>query len=307
MEQVIKQILNNENIQYNKITKATSGFTNFVYFIDDKYVIKMSKDELIKKKLEKETSIYKNIKMNCVPKYISSGMANGYKYLIISKVNGKGLYSIWHTLTNKERQNCVKQIAKILREFNNQNAEFLSDEYKNLNWKEFIETSINEKLSTLKEKGFKVENLISFIKKEFPQLFAENIFGLVYNDAHFDNFIYDNGQLNLIDFDRVKVCPIDYEMLIFKLMCINPLKFVSEEDEDKIKEEDYANIYDQFKLEYPEMFTNKNVEKRIAVYQFDYLIGQAIKCNNKEWANEIIKTFNFQMGLCETNKEKNQY
>ena len=60
-----------------------------------------------------------------------------------------------------------------------------------------------------------------------------------------DNFIYNNGALGLIDFDRVRVCPIDYEMLIFKTMCGNPSKFASEEDEDR---EVKVRIFNENKL-----------------------------------------------------------
>lgn len=47
---IIQNILNKEKIPFKNIEKATSGFTNEVYFIDDKYVIKLSKDN------EKKTS-----------------------------------------------------------------------------------------------------------------------------------------------------------------------------------------------------------------------------------------------------------
>ena len=133
MEGIIKQILNKEGISYNQLIKATSGFTNLVYFVDDKLVVKLSKDEQTKKKIKKEVSIYKNIKLDCVPKYISSGNIDSYEYLIISKIKGYSLYSIWHTLSKDERQSCVKQIAAILKEFNKQDFNFLSEEYKYLN------------------------------------------------------------------------------------------------------------------------------------------------------------------------------
>ena len=151
---------------------------------------------------------------------------------------------------------------------------------------------LKTKSLTLTEMGFNTQDIDAFVSNDLFNLFNNNTFGLVYNDAHFDNFIYDNGKLSLIDFDRVRVCPIDYEMLIFKTMCDNPSKFASEEDEENIKDEDYLDIYEQFKAEYPEMFQNKNVETRIAVYQFNYLIGQAIKCKDIEWINELLKNFN---------------
>ena len=124
MEGIIEEILHKENISFEQVTKATSGFTNIVYFVDDKFVIKMSKDDAIKKKLDKETSIYQNIQLSCMPTFIANGTLRDYQYLVISKLNGKSLYSIWHTLSIIKRQNCVKQIARILKEFNKKITSF---------------------------------------------------------------------------------------------------------------------------------------------------------------------------------------
>ncbi len=291
MENIIKEILHKKNIPYQKIKKATSGFTNLVYFIDDKFVIKMSKENDIKKKLDKETSIYQNIKMENIPQFVANGCFEDYQYLIMTKLHGKSLYSIWHTLSNSERKSCVSQIADILKEFNRQNGAFLSKEYKDLDWTNYLTNELTSKALALKELGYNVESINNFITKDLPNLFDKNTFGLVYNDAHFDNFIYDNGKLSLIDFDRVRYCPIDYEMLIFKTMCDNPSKFASEEDEDKIVDEHYAGIYEQFKAEYTEMFEDKNVGNRIKVYQFNYLIRQAIGSKNHAWIQELLNQF----------------
>lgn len=291
MENIVKEILQNEKISFDRITKATSGFTNLVYFIDDNLVVKISKDENTKKKIDKETSIYKNITLDCIPKYIASGEIQDYKYLIISKVKGKSLYSIWHTLTNETRQNCIIQIANILKQFNKQNGEFLAEEYKDLDWEQYLTKELQTKVNLLSEMKYNTSYLEKYILLDLPKILAENKYGLVYNDAHFDNFIYDNDNLCLIDFDRVRVCPIDYEMLIYKTMCDNPSKFASEEDECNIKDEDYVGIYSLFRNTYPEMFENKYIDQRIALYQFNYLIGQAIKCKDSEWINALLLKF----------------
>ncbi|MBQ8761852.1 MAG: hypothetical protein IJZ26_00840 [Clostridia bacterium] len=293
--EIIKEILNKENISYNKIVKATSGFTNLVFFADDNYVIKISKEEATKKKLDKEISIYKNVQLDCMPTLVANGYIQNYQYLIISKLTGNSLFSIWHLLTKEERQSCIKQIAKILKEFNKQDYNFLNKEFKYLDWDNYLTNELKSKSLALAKMGFNTEVINNFISNNLSELFSKNTFGLVYNDAHFDNFIYNNGKLNLIDFDRVIACPIDYEMLIFKTMCDNPSKFANEEDENKIKNEDYIGIYEQFITEYPEIFNDKNIEKRIAVYQFNYLIGQAIKCKDNEWINELLQKYNKEL------------
>ena len=43
------------------------------------------------------------------------GEVDDYKYIIISKVSGKTLYSVWHKLTISERESAVEQIANILK------------------------------------------------------------------------------------------------------------------------------------------------------------------------------------------------
>ena len=89
MKEIVNKILKKENINFNNITKAKSGFTNFVFFADDKFVIKLSKDEKKKEKLEKEISIYKNLNLDFIPTLISYGIYENYTYLIINKIAGK--------------------------------------------------------------------------------------------------------------------------------------------------------------------------------------------------------------------------
>lgn len=47
--EIIKEVLKESEISYSTLTKAKSGFTNNVYFIDDNYVIKFSNDKDVKK------------------------------------------------------------------------------------------------------------------------------------------------------------------------------------------------------------------------------------------------------------------
>lgn len=286
MELLIKRILEKENINYKQITKATSGFTNVVYFVDD-MVIKIATDNEKKKKLKKEIDIYNNIELNNSPQHITSGAIEGVLYLIISRLEGKGLYSIWHTLNRVEKENCVKQIANILKCFNKQNADFLDDDYKIYDWKDFVIGQLARNIEGLNKIGIDTNKICKFVENN--DLFNENIYGLVYNDAHFDNFIYDDGKIYLIDFDRVIYAPIDYEMLIFKTMCDNPSKFASEEDEDSVFDEDFKEVYSWLKKYYNELFNIPNIDKRIKVYQFNYLCNQALNMKNKEIGKELAE------------------
>lgn len=226
-----------------------------------------------------------------MPKFIASGEYNDYSYLIIEKIRDNTLYSIWHTLSDSQRHNCIKQIANILRQINTHDAAFLDNKYKILDWKKHLTSNLKQISLELQKMNFNTSIIQNFIEYNLKNLFDENKFALVYNDAHFDNFIYYDNELKLIDFDRVIYCPVDYEMLIYKTMYDKPDKFANEYDEENIHEEDYAKIYTQIKEEYPEMFRHKKAEDRIKVYQFIYLIKQAIKTADHNWISSLLLDF----------------
>ena len=125
-----------------------------------------------------------------------------------------------------------------------------------------------------------------------PFLFANNEdLALVYNDAHFDNFILSEDKLYLIDFDRVLFGSIDYELLILKSMLDNPCKFASEVDEPNVKIEDYKNIYEIIKETYADMFEFEFLDDRIFIYQFIYNLGNAYEYDRNEWIKTELEKF----------------
>lgn len=288
--EIIKEILKKADISYSTLTKSKSGFTNQVYFIDDTYVIKFSRDENIKKKLEKEITIYENLDLPFIPQYISSGNYKDYKYLIIAKIKGKSLFAIWHTLSEKERTNIIIEIAKMITLFHHINGNFLND-YSISSFKEYIKSELLKISEKLQRLNFNIECLQNIVNIHFDKIFSDIKIGLVYNDLHFDNFIYNGKNLYLIDFDRTLVSSLDYDMMIFKTMCDNPRKFANEEDEDNINDADYKNIYQIFRNNYQELFSSKFVDDRIFIYQFIYLIHQAFQCNDNRWMNQELRKF----------------
>jgi hypothetical protein len=57
MKNLIKRILEHENIPYQTIIKSNSGFTNIVYFVDEKYVIKVVNTQTRPEKLDRLMNI----------------------------------------------------------------------------------------------------------------------------------------------------------------------------------------------------------------------------------------------------------
>ncbi len=290
METLIKDILTKEKIEYETITKATSGFTNDVYIIDNKLVIKLAKEGK-DYKLLKELAFYQNCAFDFMPKLVASGNIKTYPYLIITKVPGTPLYSIWHTLTAQKRTQIIHQIADILKAFHNiKTCDFFEPKYNITNWLDKWQKSFALNISILEDKGLNTTFIKDFTKR-LPELFSEQKLGLVYNDAHFDNFILDRDKLYIIDFDRAMFCSIDYEMLIMKSMLDNPCKFASEIDEPNVKQEDYDGSYKTIKNSYPELFDFEYIDDRIYIYQFIYYLGQSFEYHDIERTKSLLSDF----------------
>lgn len=289
-DKVVKNILHEAGIDYAAISKAESGFTNDVYFIDDKYVIKLSNDKVTKEKLKKEATIYQNLNLPFTPKYISSGDYGDYRYLIITRVNGKSLFSIWHTLSDRERTKLIGEIATMLKTFHQVDGIFLS-KYDNISIKNYIRNKLSKVTAALQKLELDTNCLKSVVDEHLDELFDNVDVGLVYNDLHFDNIIYDGEKLYLIDFDRTLITALDYDMMIFKIMCDNPSKFANEKDEVNVEESDYQNVYQTFRNAYASLFSNEFVDDRIAIYQFIYLINQALDASDFEQAKHELQKF----------------
>ena len=273
MDTYLKKIVDDNNKIFKdikNISKINVGFTNSVYFADDKYIIKICKNKENEVKFKNEIEFYKsNADNKYIPKmysfYISTSN-DDFSYEIIEKINGKSLYLVWHELDENKRKEIVKEIVNMMKSFHSIKGE-------SYDWALYI----NEKLERNFNKCFDLK-LFSQTEKDMAEQILKNIndylkssdFRLVHSDIHFDNIIYCNdGQIKIIDFETSLYAPIDYELDIFLRMCNNPLKYASEEAENLVKIEDYQNIEKYFKEFYPEIYSVDNFEIRHEIYNLE--------------------------------------
>jgi serine/threonine protein kinase len=274
MVDIIKEILKNRKIKYRQLTKSESGFTNLVYFIDNKLVIKVLESNGNEVKFTNEIGFYKSMDFDFIPKYICSGDYKGVKYLIIEKIQGVSLYEVWHHLSDKERKKIIIQIAHMLKTINEQvNSSFLDKRYIRDELVTLYQNAFDTNINILEKKGYDIDFLKKYAIERVPVVFKESRCGLVYNDSHFDNFIYDGNELKLIDFDRVLYTSIDFELLILSTMVKNPKKFASERMEVFVSPNDYQDILPVMRKEYPELFNFKYLDERLYLYSFFYTLG----------------------------------
>lgn len=293
---LIIDICEKNNIKCENIKKADSGFTNIVHIVNDEYIVKVINTFTKPEKLQKEIVFYKNVKIDAMPKYVASGTISGKDYLIIKKLNGKSLYTVWHTLTKQQRKEAVVQIANILNEFHKQKGEFLAEKFVQTDWILKWQKSFDLNIKILKNKGFDTSFLENFKNTKLIETFKENKPCLVHNDGHFDNFLYDNGKVYIIDFDRVLYCSIDYELMVISMMVDNPKKFASEVTEKFVVNDEYGDIMNVLKAYAPDMFDFKYIKDRVFIYKFIYHLGQGYETNNTSWIATQLENFKKHFG-----------
>lgn len=290
MDEIINNIIKNNNkILGNNpsINKIEVGFTNTIYNIDNKYILKICTNIANEDSFLKEINFYKNNSNTFFPKlYYSNTIKNiiPYYYEIIGFIQGDSLYKIWHKLNEKERESVIKELCTIMKYIHNNKVE-------NIDWiaknkKDFLKQYIIAKDKTLftNEEMEKIERAFLL----FDKYLSSDTFVLVHNDLHFDNIIYSNGSLKIIDFERMTFAPPDFELDIIYRMARKPWKFASEKDEGNVKLEDYKNIMTYIEKYYPDLINVENLYKRLAIYDTIYYIRQLIDYPNNDELKEDI-------------------
>ena len=271
------------------ITKVNVGFTNTIYNINDKFIIKICTNENNRESFLNEIEFYnKNKDNDLIPVLYSSDITKEtipYYYEILQKIDGISLYNIWHNLSEEERENIVVQLTDYMKDLHLN----VGEKY---DWSNYIKNKFL--LNYKKVKGLSIlteeeRQLLEYSYSKFDKYLQSDEFVLVHNDLHFDNVFYNNGKIKVIDFERSMYAPRDFELDILYRMIRKPWNFASEETEQYTNAKDYFNILLYLEKYYKELFDNKYLEQRLAIYDIVYYLEQIINYPYlKELKDDII-------------------
>ena len=302
MEQIVKQIVKTHNELWGEsptIKKIEIGFTNTIFCVADKYILKICHDINNESEFCVEVDFYTN---NIGKPYIAKMFAYSkdkskvpYMYIVTEKIDGVSLYSIWHTLTEQEREKIVNQICDILKDLHKNKGE-------HFDWSEYIKGYYEQHLDVLIKQKQLTESELALVRKAMSKfdLYLEtdkDKFVYIHNDLHYDNCFYKDGKLTIIDFESSRFAPIDKELEIVFYAAKMPDKHASRETERFAKKEHFATLVSYFKKHYPQMFDVPHLEKRIAIYHLrDALDQYGTFKDNTELHDIIIELAKF---VCE--------
>ena len=271
-EFIEKIINNNELLQCLSYEKINAGFTNTIYKAGN-YIIRICTNTNNEERFKNEIEFYNKNKDNKnIPKIFFSDTSKTivpYYYEIVEKINGKTIYEVWYKLSNEERKEIVIKIVNILKEIHSTKGE--SFDYSK---------RIKNEIRYLLEESNITDELFDKLLELCDTYFKENNICLVHADLHFDNFILNENNLYLLDFERSTYAPIDYDFKIFNL-CLNaPWRWASAKTDMLAIESDYENLMDMFIECYDKLREVKYLNERLAVYEIIDILKEY--CRNKK-------------------------
>ncbi len=279
---IIEKIIEKNNFfSGKKYSLITAGFTNTIYRIDD-YIVRICTNLSNESNFKNEIEFYRKNKDNpYIPKMYFSDITKEvvpYYYEVLERVEGQTLYEVWYKLSQTERINIVKSIVEIMKSSHNVKVDYFD-------FKKYIKDKIS---NILKESNLNEEIFINLLDK-CDMYFEENKLGLVHRDLHFDNFIYNNGKLTLIDFERSMIGSIDYDFRILSRYKETPWLWANEKTDMLTVESDYQDLMDMFIDSYEELRNIPYLIERLKVYEIIDLLNRYRKHREDYQLKEAIE------------------
>ncbi len=283
MNEIINTIVKHNKSLFGdnpNIEKINVGFTNTIYSVNDSFIVKICTDINNEGPFKREVDFYKaNMTNDLIPKMYYSNTEKQdvpYLYEILEKVPGVTLYNVWHTYTEEQREDIIRQLCSAMKQIHSN----IGIKY---DWVRYNKDEFNSLFEEAKHKKLLNQEEIDTINRAyslFDKYLESDEFVLIHNDLHFDNILINDGKIKIIDFERSMYAPKDYELHILYYMVRKPWKHASEKCEKYTKAEDYKNIMGYIEKYYKEIINLPYLFSRLAIYELIYELSHFVKYPN---------------------------
>lgn len=266
--------------EIESIRKIDIGFSNDIYSIDDRYILKACRSDEGGDSHRRDVYLCSLLQGSIpAPRIILSDTSKTLTdrfYMIYPMIPGANLYARWHLFDSHSRREIVRQICWILRTINNIPYEGFAREFgidTSRTWRDTMISRISVWLEKVDSAGYlsteSVGRVRAFLRRTADVLLEQRM-ALVYFDPHFDNILVSGDHVSgIVDFERVEVASIDYVFRLLRRMVRTPRKYASYESEDYVRPEDYSELPSWFAEFYPELFDFKDLDARIDIYSIE--------------------------------------
>lgn len=273
-EEVEKIIASNSPLAGNSYELINAGFTNTIYRVGP-YIVRICTNPNNEERFKTEIDFYNSNKDNPnIPKlYIgdTSKSIVPYYYEIIERIEGHTLYEVWYQLPSKERKQIVLSIISILKSIHKKAKE-------TYNFGNFIKEKLLALLTDCNINDDLFKSLLILCDKYFEDSTLYQIHG----DLHFDNFIYNDSKVTLLDFERSITAPLDYDFRIFNRYARTPWLWASSDTDMLTIESDYQDLMPLFIEHYEELRNIPYLKERLSIYEIIDLLTTYKNTQNEE-------------------------
>ena len=281
-DKVIETIIaSNSLLQGYSYELINSGFTNTIYKVGT-YIVRLCTNPSNEERFKTEITFYNsNSNKPNIPKlYIgdTSKEVVPYYYEIIERIEGNTLYEVWYKISSIERKQIVLSIISILKSIHQKKES-------TYNFAKFIKGKLISILTDCNINDDLFNSLLILCDKYFENSTMYQIHG----DLHFDNFIYKDGKLTLLDFERTMTAPLDYDFRLFNRYKSMPWLWASGSTDMLTVESDYQDLMPMFIEYYPELASVSYLQERLTIYEIIDLLT-TYKNTNDEELLEIAKS-----------------
>ena len=283
MDEIINKIVEHNKELFgddSNVEKINVGFTNAIYKVNNSFIVKICNDIDNEDKFKKEIDFYKaNATNTLIPKLFYSNTEKldvPYFYEILEKIEGVTLYNVWHTFSEEQREDIIRQLCDAMKQMHSN----IGEKY---DWIQYNKDKFNSLFEEAQNKSLLNEEEVEIIDSAyslFDKYLESDEFVLIHNDLHFDNILVNDGKIKVIDFERSMYAPKDFELHILYYMIRQPWKHANEECEKYTKVEDYKNIMGYIEKYYLEIINIPNLYKRLAIYDLIYEFSHFVKFSN---------------------------
>ena len=281
------------------VSEIEIGFTNKVYSINDKFILKVCEDVENESRFEKEVFFYRffadKIPVPKIRVFDNSKKIYNKHFIIYPRIVGDNVYSKWHLLSNIQRKEVMRQFCEIFKTITSSQYKKFLKRFKlsaTFSWHDKVVQRIKHSLEAIERKQLFSSDFLDTIKRFLEanhHVLNEQKICLVYWDAHFDNILIRNNQIvGILDFERTELASIDFTLDIIKRMVDYPKKYMSEKTEKYAKNEDYSKLLEWFQEFYPDPFAFKDIYKRLDLYALAHDLDDVLLWPNSEEIKQMI-------------------
>ncbi len=291
-EKVIREVCLAHHLKCNIINKLVGSFDKELFIIDDKYLIRTSKQSM----LEEQNRINRVKGLKQAPKILyasdqSSTNSNLY-YLILQYVPGCELLTNYHSIQERDIHKIGIEIADFLHELHNLKGKnydighyipiipAYDKSWKSgheIYWSDIYINLKNIQLSEAAQHLLEVSN--EYIRSNIFCLEYENGPSLLHNDFHYKNIImYNDAFSGVIDWECSQYGEADFDLIHLLHWCIFPPS----------KDMDMSQLFTTIFRSYMKKCSIPMIEKRLTIYLLEHDFIQILWSKGKR-ADELLE------------------